>query len=68
MKIKEIRDMASAELSGKLRELKEELFNLRFQNATNQLENPMRIAVVKKDIAKVMTVLKEQELGLRVEG
>jgi len=68
MKIKEIRDMASAELSNKLRELKEELFNLRFQNATNQLENPMRIAVVKKDIAKVMTVLKEQELGLRVEG
>jgi len=68
MKIKEIRDMASAELSEKLRELKEELFNLRFQNATNQLENPMRIVVVKKDIAKVMTVLKEQELGLRVEG
>jgi len=68
MKIKEIRDMASQELSDKLRGLKEELFNLRFQNATNQLENPMRIVAVKKDIAKVMTVLKEQELGLRVEG
>jgi len=68
MKIKEIRDMTSNELTGKLRELKEEMFNLRFQNATNQLENPMRIAVVRKDIAKVMTVIKEQELGLRVEG
>ena len=68
MKIREIRDMTSNELTGKLKELKEEMFNLRFQNATNQLENPMRIAVVRKDIAKVMTVLKEQELGLRVEG
>ena len=68
MKIREIRDMTSNELTDKLRELKEEMFNLRFQNATNQLENPMRIAVVRKDIAKVMTVLKEQELGIRVEG
>jgi len=68
MKIKEMRDMTQVELSGKLRELKEEMFNLRFQNATNQLENPMRIVAVRKDIAKVMTVLKEQELGLRVEG
>ena len=68
MKIREIRDMASHELNGKLKELKEELFNLRFQNATNQLENPMRIAVVRKDIAKVMTVMKEIELGIRVEG
>jgi len=68
MKIREIRDMASNELSDKLRELKEEMFNLRFQNATNQLENPMRIAVVRKDIAKVMTVMKENELGIRVEG
>jgi len=68
MKIRDIRDMTSNELNGKLKELKEEMFNLRFQNATNQLENPMRIAVVRKDIAKVMTVLKEQELGLRVEG
>jgi len=68
MKIKEIRDMASHELTDKLRELKEEMFNLRFQNATNQLENPMRIAVVRKDIAKVMTVMKENELGIRVEG
>ena len=68
MKIKEMRDMTQVELDGKLRELKEEMFNLRFQNATNQLENPMRIVAVRKDIAKVMTVLKEQELGLRVEG
>ena len=68
MKIREIRDMASQELESKLRELKEEMFNLRFQNATNQLENPMRIVAVRKDIAKVMTVMKENELGLRVEG
>ena len=68
MKIKEMRDMSAVELNGKLRDLKEEMFNLRFQNATNQLENPMRIVAVRKDIAKVMTVIKEQELGLRVEG
>ena len=65
MKINEIRDLSSQELSNKVKELKEELFNLRFQNATNQLENPMRMVIVKKDIAKVMTVLKEKELGIR---
>ena len=64
MKINEIRDLSSQEIIDKIQDLKEELFNLRFQNAMNQLDNPMRIAAVKKDIAKLKTVLKEQELGL----
>ncbi len=64
MKIQDIRDLSAQELEDKIKDLKEELFNLRFQNATNQLENPMRIVSVKKDIAKVMTVLKEKELGI----
>ena len=64
MKINEIRDLSTQELEDKIKDLKEELFNLRFQNATNQLDNPMRIASVKKDIARVKTVLKEKELGI----
>lgn len=64
MKINEIRDLSGQEIVDKIQDLKEELFNLRFQNAMNQLDNPMRIAAVKKDIAKLKTVLKEQELGL----
>ena len=64
MKINEIRDLSSQEIVDKIQDLKEELFNLRFQNAMNQLDNPMRIAAVKKDIARLKTVLKEQELGL----
>ena len=64
MKIQEIRDLSTQELEDKVKGLKEELFNLRFQNATNQLDNPMRIVSVKKDIAKVKTVLKEKELGI----
>ena len=64
MKINEIRDLSSQEIVDKIQDLKEELFNLRFQNAMNQLDNPMRIVAVKKDIAKLKTVLKEQELGL----
>ena len=64
MKINEIRDLSTQELEDKVKDLKEELFNLRFQNATNQLDNPMRIVSVKKDIAKVKTVLKEKELGI----
>ncbi|MBP8854930.1 MAG: 50S ribosomal protein L29 [Oscillospiraceae bacterium] len=57
MKATELRDMTGAELNKKLVELKEELFNLRFQHAINQLENPGRINTVKKDIARVKTVL-----------
>lgn len=64
MKIQEIRDLSTQELEDKIKDLKEELFNLRFQNATNQLDNPMRIVSVKRDIARVKTVIKEKELGI----
>ena len=60
MKATELRKMTSAELTSKLKELKSELFNLRFQNAINQLENPHKITEVKHDIARVMTVLREK--------
>ena len=62
MKASEVRDLTTAELETKLRDLKAELFNLRFQLAINQLDNPMRISAVKKDIARVKTVLRENEL------
>ena len=61
MKAAEVRKLSATELSEKLTELKAELFHLRFQHAINQLENPMRIQAVKKDIARVATVLKEIE-------
>lgn len=61
MKAKEIREMSSEELETKLKELKNELFNLRFQHAINQLDNPHKISDVKKDIARVMTVLREKK-------
>lgn len=60
MKSVELRDMSAVELNKKLAELKEELFNLRFQHAINQLENPGRIVTVKRDIARVLTVLAEK--------
>ena len=60
MKAKELRAMTQEELNSKLAELKKELFNLRFQHAINQLENPHKIADVKKDIARVMTVLNQK--------
>ena len=62
MKAAEIRELTAAELEAKLKDLKAELFNLRFQLAINQLDNPMRINAVKKDIARVKTVLRENEL------
>ena len=62
MKISEIRGKTSSELVDLEAELKQELFKLRFQNATNQLANPMRIRSVKKDVAKIKTVLREREL------
>ena len=62
MKASEIRELTTEELQTKLKTLKEELFNLRFQLAINQLDNPMRIKAVKKDIARVLTVIREQEL------
>ena len=62
MKVNEIRDMTDVELTSKLNELKEELFNLRFQHATNQLDNPRRITDVKRTIARIKTILRENEL------
>ena len=62
MKAAEIREMNYEELTAKLKDLKAELFNLRFQLAINQLDNPMRINAVKKDIARVKTIMRENEL------
>ena len=62
MKASEIREMTADELNTKLADLKAELFNLRFQLAIYQLDNPMRISAVKKDIARVKTVIRENEL------
>ncbi len=61
MNAKEIRDNTLPELNEQLGKLKEELFNLRFQHAINQLDNPMRIVAVKKDIARVKTIIREKE-------
>jgi len=62
MNAKEIRQNDMSELNKKLTDLKEELFNLRFQLAINQLENPMRIVAVKKDIARIKTIIRENEI------
>ena len=62
MNIQEIREKNLSELNEQLGKLKEELFNLRFQLAINQLENPMRIVAVKKDIARVKTIIRENEI------
>jgi large subunit ribosomal protein L29 len=61
----ELDDMANVDLEAKLRESKEELFNLRFQAATGQLESHGRLRLVKKDIARIYTVVRERELGIR---
>ena len=63
MKAKEIRELSVEELEVKLTELKKYLFNLRLQNATNQLDNPTRISEVKRDIARVNTILREHQLA-----
>lgn len=65
MKANELRELTSEELEHKLSDLKEELFNLRFQNATAQLDNPARIGEVRKSIARVKTILHERELEIR---
>lgn len=67
MKAKEIRQMSGKELDSRLLELKAELFNLRFQLATGQLDNPLRINTVRKDIARVKTIVRERELGIGKE-
>ena len=63
----ELDDLNNVDLEGKLREAKEELFNLRFQAATGQLESHGRLNAVKKDIALIYTVVRERELGIRSE-
>jgi len=65
MKAKDVHEMSPAELEQNLVKLKEELFALRFQHATRQLENPLRIPAVKKDIARIKTVQRQQELKTR---
>jgi len=63
VKASKVREFTTEELNSKLNDLKNELFNLRFQLATGQLENPMKIKAVKKDIARVKTVLRQRELN-----
>jgi len=65
MKATEIRELTTEELGVKLNDLKKDLFNLRLQHATNQLDNPLKIADVKKDIARVKTVIRERQLGVK---
>ncbi|GAB3496071.1 50S ribosomal protein L29 [Nocardiopsis coralliicola] len=60
----ELRDQSAEDLAGKLKEAKEELFNLRFQAATGQLDNHGRLRIVKREIARIYTVLREHELGI----
>ena len=60
--IAKIRELGEAELQNKLKDLKTELFNLRFQHAINQLDNPMRLKAVKKEIAIVKTIMRENEI------
>jgi large subunit ribosomal protein L29 len=67
MKANEIRNLTTVEIEQKSKSLKEELFNLRFQLATGQLDNPARIREVKKSIARAKTVLRERELGITNE-
>ncbi len=62
MKAQELRMLSDEELQARLRDAKEELFNLRFQSATGQLDNTSRIRVVKRDIARIFTVMREREL------
>ncbi len=62
MKAKELREMTDVELNKQLKDLKAELFNLRFQHAINQLDNAVRIDAVKKDIARVMTIMAEKNV------
>lgn len=67
MKTTEIRDLTNVELNTKLDDLKKELFALRFQLAANQLENPTRIKAVKKDIARIKTIMREAEIKSNVQ-
>ena len=64
MKAKELKEMTTAELEAKLADLKKDLFFLRMQHATNQLDNPLKINLVKKDIARIKTVIREKETAI----
>lgn len=65
VKVRELREMSDEELRKKLAESKDELFRLRFQHATGQLDNPMKLKDVKRRIARLKTVMRERELGIR---
>lgn len=67
MKIEKIREMTDIELNAEVKKLKNEMFNLRFQHVTGQLENPIKMRDIKKEIARVKTIMKEKELK-RVQG
>ena len=64
MKAKELKNLSAEELNKKLDELKKDLFMLRMQHATNQLDNPMRLNAVKKDIARIKTIIREKETNI----
>ena len=64
MKAKELKNLSDEELTKKLDELKKDLFMLRMQHATNQLDNPMRLNAVKKDIARIKTIIREKETNI----
>ena len=68
MKMSEIQGLSVAELNAKLKELNSELFNLRFSHASRSLTNPMQINTVKKDIARVKTVIREKEIAAAANG
>jgi ribosomal protein L29 len=67
MKIEKMRDMTETELNAEFKKLKNELFNLRFQHVTGQLENPIKMRDIKKEIARVKTIIREKELK-KVQG
>lgn len=68
MRASELRNLTAEELNQKLKDLRMELFNLRFQAITGQLANPKRIQAVKRDIARIKTVLRERELAVKRQG
>lgn len=65
MKVKDLRDLTDAELNKKLEDSKDELFKLRFQMATGQLDNPIKLKDVRRRIARVKTIIRERELGIQ---
>ena len=65
MKVKEIRELSTEDINAKLKETKEELFNLRFEQATGNLEKPSRIRELRKEVARMKTIIRERELGIK---